>query len=349
MTRASSLTRRQRSTLCLAIRVVFLLALVILSATCPALHAQGLSESGLQETRAALAAAQSGDWNRAYASVAATGDMLPLKIIRWMDYSRPGAPGRFADIAEFIEKNPDWPRQKALSRHAEEALSGESDAVAADWFRRRPPVSGIGKAREAEIMLGSGSLEGGTAALRAAWIDADFGPGDEKAFLARHDASIRPEDHERRLDRLLWEGQQEAARRMFPLVPADWRSVAEIPLALVALAPNAEFLTARVPTHLRSDPGITYEELRWCARKDMVDGAVRILLSHPGDPVRPAAWWVERQSIARRLLSTGNAELAYRIAAQHGLIEGNAYSEAEFLLGYIALRYMKNPADASDH
>jgi soluble lytic murein transglycosylase len=333
----------------LAVRVALLGIVLTLFGTFPVLRAQGLSELDLQAARAALAAAQSGDWTRAYAGAAAVGDPLPLKIVRWLDYSRPGAPGRFADIAEFIEKNPDWPRQKALRRHAEEALIGESDAVAADWFRRRPPVSGIGKAREAEIMLGSGSLEGGTAALRAAWIDADFGPGDEKAFLARHDASIRPEDHERRLDRLLWEGQQEAARRMLPLVPADWRSVAEARLALAALAPNAEFLTARVPTQLRSDPGITYEELRWCARKDMVDGAVRILLSHPGDPVRPAAWWVERQSIARRLLSTGNAELAYRIAAQHGLIEGNAYSEAEFLLGYIALRYMKNPADASDH
>src|SRR6266436_5437751 len=172
MTRAPSLTRRQRSTLRLAIRVVFLLALVILSATCPALHAQGLSESGLQETRAALAAAQRGNWPRAYASAAAVGDPLPLKIVRWLDYSRSGAPGRFADIAEFIDKNPDWPRQKALRRHAEEVLAGESDAGAADWFRRHPPVSAVGKAREAEIMLSSGDLEGGTAALRATWIGA---------------------------------------------------------------------------------------------------------------------------------------------------------------------------------
>jgi len=48
-------------------------------------------------------------------------------------------------------------------------------------------------------------------------------------------------------------------------------------------------------------------------------------------------------------LATGNAALAYRLVEQHGLIEGNAYSEAEFLLGYIALRYMKNPALAFDH
>jgi soluble lytic murein transglycosylase len=333
----------------LVFRAFFLGVLLALSGASPPVRAQGMSEPDLQATRTALAAAQSGDWMRAYASVAAVGDPLPLEIVRWLDYSRAGPPGRFVDIAEFIEKNPDWPRQTALRRHAEEALIGESDAIAADWFGRRPPVSGVGKVREAEIMLSSGNLEGGIAALRAAWIDADFGSSDETAFLARHAEAIRPEDNEKRLDRLLWDGQQEAARRKLPLVSADWRSLGEARVALASLAPNVEFLMTRVPAQLRSDPGLIYEELRWRTRKDMVDGAAQILLSQPGDPARPAAWWVVRQTIARRVLSTGNAELAYRIVDQHGPIEGTAYSEAEFLLGYIALRYMKNPADAFDH
>ena len=81
----------------------------------------------------------------------------------------------------------------------------------------------------------------------------------------------------------------------------------------------------------------------------MIDAAVAILQANPGDPVRPAAWWHERQIIARRLLAGGNADLAYRLAEQHGAIEGGAYSEAEFLLGYIALRYKKDPALAFDH
>ena len=136
---------------------------------------------------------------------------------------------------------------------------------------------------------------------------------------------------------------------MLPLMSPDWRSLGEARLALASLAPNAEFLIASVPAQLRSDAGLIYDELRWRTRKDMVDAAVQILLSQPGDPVRPASWWPERQAIARRVLSTGNAELAYRIAEQHGPIEGIAYSEAEFLLGYIALRYLKNPADAVEH
>src|SRR5271166_141423 len=153
---ASSLTRPGGH---LFIRVSFALALVISALNVPASHAQTLSEADLQTMRAALTAAQSGDWNRAYADVASIGDALPLKIVRWMDYSRPGAPGRFADIADFVEKNPNWPRQKELRKHAEEALAGESDAVASDWFGRYPPVSGAGKVRRAEILLNSGDLE----------------------------------------------------------------------------------------------------------------------------------------------------------------------------------------------
>jgi len=136
---------------------------------------------------------------------------------------------------------------------------------------------------------------------------------------------------------------------MLPLVPTDWRDLGEARLALAALAPNAEALAARVPVKLRADPGLIYEELRWRTRKDMPGAAIQILLSHPGDLVRPAAWWAERQTIARRVLATGNAALAYRLVEQHGLIEGNSYADAEFLLGFIALRYMNNPELALDH
>jgi len=311
--------------------------------------AQTLSTADLEVMRSALATAQGGDWSRAYAGAATIEDPLLLKMLRWMDYARPGAPGRFPEIAEFIEANPEWPGQKALRKHVEEALAGETDAAAAEWFKRYPPVSPTGKIREAEMMINSGDLEGGTAALRATWIALDFGPLDEKNFFARFSASLRPEDNAQRTDRLLWDGQSEAAHRMLAVLPPDYRLLAEARLALAAQAANAEALVARVPARLRSNPGLVFEQLRWRRKKDMIDAAVQILLAQRNDLVRPAAWWAERQTIARRVLAGGNAELAYRIVEQHGLIEGNAFSEAQFLLGYIALRYMKQPARAFEH
>jgi soluble lytic murein transglycosylase len=323
--------------------------LIIVALWFPAASAQTLPAADMEVMRSALAAAQSGDWSRAYASAATATDPLPVKMLRWMEYARPGAPGRFPDIAEFIEKNPDWPGQKALRKHAEEALAGESDAVAAEWFKRYPAVSPTGKVREAEMMINSGNLDAGIAALRSVWIAADFGPLDEKNFLARHSASLRPEDYVQRIDRLLWDGQSEAAHRMLGLVPSDYRPVAEARLALAAQAGNAEALVGRVSARLRSDPGLIFEQMRWRRKKDMTDAAVQVLLTQPNDLVRPAAWWAERQAIARRVLAGGNAELAYRLVEQHGLIEGNAFSEAQFLLGYIALRYIKQPGLAFEH
>ncbi|HYZ40068.1 MAG TPA: lytic transglycosylase domain-containing protein, partial [Stellaceae bacterium] len=320
------------------------IVLIILTLGLPASAAETLPAANLDVMRAALAAAQSGDWTRAYAGASTITDPLPLKMLHWLEYARPGAPGRFPDISEFIEQNPNWPAQKSLRKHAEEALAGESDAVAADWFKRHPPVSPTGKLREAEIMMNSGDLEGGAAALRALWIAADFGPLDEKNFLARHASSLRPEDYVQRIDRLLWDGQTEAAHRMLALVPPNYRLLAEARLALAAQAAKAEAFVARVPPQLRSDPGLVFEQLRWHRKKDMTEAAVEILLAQPNDLVRPGAWWAERQAIARRVLASGNAELAYRIVEQHGLIEGSAFSEAQFLLGYIALRYMKQPA-----
>ena len=328
---------------------LLLIVLIISGLGLPAAGAQTLPAADLETIRTALAAAQSGDWARAYAQASTITDSLPDKMLRWMDYARPGAPGRFPDIAEFIETNPDWPAQKALRKHAEEALAAEADAVAAEWFKRYPPVSPIGKVREAEMKMNSGDLEGGVAALRTAWIACDFGLLDEKNFLSRHSASLRSEDHVKRIDRLLWDGQTGAARRMLGLVPPGYGLVAEARMALAAQAAKTEALVARVPAQLRSDPGLVFEQLRWRRKKDMTDTAVRMLLAQPNDLVRPGAWWAERQAIARRVLAGGNAELAYRLVEQHGLIEGNTFSEAEFLLGYIALRYMKQPALAFEH
>jgi soluble lytic murein transglycosylase len=299
---------------------------------------------------AAITAGRMGDWPQAYAKAGQVTDGgLALKIVRWLDYSRPTSGGRFAELAAFIDQNPDWPLHKKLLRRAEEALTGENDDVASDWLKRHPPIGGVGKARAAQILLNRGNTEAGTAAMRAAWIDGDFNAADERAFLVRHGGMLRHEDHEKRLDRLIWDGLTDAARHMLPLVPADYRLAAEARLALAADATNGEALLAKVPAQWRSDPGVAFEEARWRRKKNQYDAAAQLLLAHAESPMRPSAWWGERQLVARQLLATGNPETAYKLAQQHGLTDGSSYSEAEFLTGYIALRYHKDPALALDH
>lgn len=326
-----------------------LLIVAALAAVLKPVHAQDLSEADRAAGVGAIAAARAGQWPQAYAAAARSANPLPLKIVRWLDYTRTNVAGRFSDIAQFIEQNPDWPAQKVLRRRAEEALANESDDVAAGWLKRFPPVSAIGKARLAAIRIARGDSAGGLAALRDAWINGDFNPPDERDFLARYGADIRPEDNVKRLDRLLWDRQEDAARRMLAAVPPDYRAEAVARLALYARAPNAGALIAQVPTALRADPGLIFDIVHWERHNEQYDAAAQLLLQHPDNPVRPANWAGEREIIARRLLAVGNANLAYQVIQQNSLSDSAAYSDAEFLSGYIALRFLKDPKLAFTH
>ncbi len=328
-------------------RIIRLLFVTLVSITTLVAIAQA-DDGADSAALAAVNAARGGDWTQAYARAEQSRDRLALKVVRWLDYTRASPGGRFAEIAAFIEQNPDWPLQKTLRRRAEEALADESDDTAADWFKRHPPISGAGKARAAAIEINRGKVEAGTAALRAAWIESDFTVAGERALLARFAATLRPEDHWNRLERLLWDGQTDAARRLLPLVSADDRKLAEARLALAADAPKAGTLVAEVPEKLRADPGLAFEEARWWRKKDNYDNAARLLLAHADNPVRPAAWWKERLLVARHLLAGGNSDLAYRLAQQPETSDGDFSAEAEFLSGYIALRYRKDPGLAFD-
>lgn len=327
---------------------LLLIVVALLMVLRPA-HADDLSDADRTAGLAAIAAARAGDWPQAYAAAGRSSDPLPSKIVRWLDYSRSNVTGRFSDISQFIEQNPDWPGQKILRRHAEIALASESDDTAAAWLKRFPPVSPLGKARLASIQMARSDAVGGLAALRQAWIDGDFNAGDEHEFLARYGGNIRSEDNVKRLDRLLWDRQEDAARRMLPLVPADYRAEAMARLALRAQAPNAGTLVGQVPEALRNDPGLAFDIVHWDRHNNQYEAAAQLLLAHPDNPVRPANWASERETVARQLLSVGNADLAYKVIQQNTLSDSAAYSDAEVLSGYIALRFKKDPKLAFEH
>ena len=189
-----------------------------------------------------------------------------------------------------------------MRRRAELASAGADDDTVAAWFKRHPPTSGFGKVRAAELAINRGEAETGTAALRKAWIEGDFGPFDERGLLARHGFRLRPEDHQARLDRLLWEGQTDAAKRMLPLVSADYRALAEARLAVAADSATAAKLVAKLPEALRNDPGLVFAQARQQRKKDKIDAAAELLLGISSS-AHPAAYWEERLVLARRLMS----------------------------------------------
>jgi soluble lytic murein transglycosylase len=107
-----------------------------------------------------------------------------------------------------------------------------------------------------------------------------------------------------------------------------------------------------VPKYLKNDSGLNYDRLKWRRKRGRVDSSLEILLKIQNDKdylVRPEKWWKERSIIARSLIYKKKYELAYKITTQNGLEKGPAYAEAEWMSGWIALSFLKDPILAVDH
>lgn len=279
----------------------------------------------------------------------AMGNSLILKYVEWSILRHPRGETGFAAAAAFLRANPDWPDDAPIRRHAEDRLNGDTPpAEVVAFFKAFPPLTSAGHMRrlEAAAAAARGEL---TALARESWRTATFRQQDELAFLADYGTHMRPADHFERFDRLLREGKDKVARELLPrLSPAD-KAVAEARLALVTRAPEATVLLRAVPADRQADRRLMLERVRWLRRTNEQAGARQALLSLSPAILQDEEWWTERQYHAREALQAGRGEEAYKLTVAHGLKRGLGFAEAEFMAGWIALRWLKRPDDALKH
>ena len=330
-----------------------LAAAVLLAAPALGSEARGLSVSDEALYRDAFAAIESKNWPKALRLAAEGENPLPGKVILWLDLTRAASKPGFEALAAFLIDNPDWPSQKTLRAKAELAMPFSLPATQViAWFEHFSPVSREGRIRLAEALGEVGRSEEKIDLIRRIWVEENFPRRDSKAFYARYKSVLLPEDHVARLDRLLWDGRRSEARRMLRVVDADHAALGEARLRLMERGWAVDQAIAAVPAALRNDPGLQYERLRWRQRKDQLsydESAREILFDAPDELGRPAAWWSQRAILARRALEDGHVSAAYRIASEHGPLDGAAFADAEWLAGWIALQFLQDAAVAFEH
>ena len=305
-------------------------------------------------TRALLAQAfgaiDAGDFGAARTLAGRLDDPLLAKTLTWFELTARRGGGDYADYTAFLSANPHWPGHNTLRHRAEGLMPAElSDAAVRRYFADRPPVSAYGAERYAAALLAAGQDARARALLRETWRTRHFPAADELQFASRYADLLSEEVHRARLDRLLWTGRYAAAKRQVARVDAGHRALAEARIRLARMASGVDRAIAAVPAELREHPGLIYERARWRQRKDRHDGVVALL-----DPPRQAVpyaevWWPVRHWAARKALDQGDISVAYRIAAHHGLESGLGFADGEWLAGWIALRWLREPKTALPH
>lgn len=310
-----------------------------------------LTSADLSIAKKAFLDAKKSRWSAAKKQAKKAKSDLPLKFVTWMQIVDPKKDVSFEDIQAFMRDNPDWPRQTSLKRRAEEAMhEGMSPQEILTWFAGRgEPLTANGHIMQAIALDRLGRTAEAREKVRESWQHVNFGRTQQEQFYRKFKKYLSTQDHINRLDRLLWEGRYYPARRMLKYVNKDWKALAEARLTLRKMRGGVDRAIAKVPKHLKEHPGLQFERMRWRRIKGKDKGAMDILLDIPANAPYPEVWWRQRSVMARIAVREGYYSDAYQMASNHGLTEGASFAEAEWMSGWIKLRFLAEPKDSLAH
>ena len=297
----------------------------------------------------ALDAADRQQWSAAREAVLELRSPLLFTYIDWRELLESSEPIPFGRYRAFLLSHADWPRLGTIRVQAERRLDATIGyAERRAFFEGHPPRTREGRIRLAEAELAIGSRERGQKLAREAWVHDNFSASEEAFFLGQLGHLLTAKDHEARLGRLLWDKRRDEVGRMYRRVDGGMRHLAEARLALQEMEPGVDRRLEAVPRRLARDPGLLYDRLRWRRLKGRDADAREILLDPPDELQRPTAWWNERAYQIREALGQRDFRTAYALARRHGQVpdDAAAFAEAEWLLGWLALRHANEPAQA---
>ena len=309
-----------------------------------------LGEDDVAHYRSAFYHAEKNQWRDAEIWASRASDPVLVDVITWMrmkdDWRAP-----FHDILGFMETRPEWPSQDMLRRNAEDVMpddlkSGDVITHFALW----PPLTDRGVLRHIEALVDTGREDEARAAVLDAWQHHTFKAAGERAFLRKYGSWLQPENHRERVDRLIWQGDTAAARRILTRLDDDGlAALGEARIRLKNREWGVDAAIARVPAHLIDDEALLFERVDWRLGRGRHDAALELVLRLPHDIGQPDRWALQRLRIAGELMVRGDMSGAYDVVADHRRLHGAFHHRAEWLAGWIALRHLDDPVTALEH
>lgn len=255
----------------------------------------------------------------AAAAAAAADQNIAYSIADWRRL-RQGGNFAFADYARVLNYNQDWPGEAAMRRAAEKAMRpGENASLVLGFYRTEKPKSGNGWARYADALGSAGRPAEAIDAAREAWASEDLGAADEASILARYGAYLTAQDHNRRVDALLFGKDAADAARLLAWTTPDRRAAFAARIAMQQGSQDAEAYFRAAAHRISADSGLLMDRLRYL-RDGGNESLARQLAAQPHQfterPADPERWYEMLLILANGAAQDRQWTLAYNIARQ---------------------------------
>jgi len=300
-----------------------------------------------------LEAAADGDWSDVRDARRRISDPVARSILLWRIATSDEA-ATFMELDLALDELEGWPQYSMIRSEAEFKIStsGLSSEFIANWFDGREPVSGEGKIALGAALRDIGRLAEATEYIRDAWRHHTFRLYRQREILQANNDILTLSDHEARVDFLLWRDQRTLARDLRNELSNGHRALMDARIALASRSGGVNAAVNRVPADLANHPGLIYERARWRRRANLDEGALEMLLQLPATHEDDEAlddMWLERRLMILNLIRDRDYATVYQLASANGMSQGADFADAEFVSGWMALRYLNRPQAALEH
>ncbi len=325
-------------------------AMALVPATLASAAPSGLAVQAIQR-------ALSGDFQSGGSLAAQSGDQAAIKLVELLYLRDHGAEAGYSRIMAFLEAAPNWPLTETLMKRAEQALyenAGDTQAALHHFDGKRPSTPS-GMLALARALYASGDATNGKIWLREAWLSPAVDVDYERRIMSEFGNQLSAADHKARMWRLVYAQAGNAAIRNSKRLSGDYQSAANVAQMLLRGDGGADRKYQSLSPAMRNELALKLVRARFHRRKENYDQARTILMSaqgNPGTALDSEAWWSERRIIARRSVGPNHGahwNAAYQMSKDHRLESGDSAIEAEFIAGWVALRYLHKPDLAMTH
>jgi soluble lytic murein transglycosylase len=313
-----------------------------------------------QVSRTAVSAADAafnGKYGDAGALAEQSGDPAAAKLVELIYLRHHWKDAGYQRVMAFINAAPQWPLAETLLKRAEQSLYANkaSTQTILAHFEKRKPLTAEGMLALARAQLDSGNADAARRSVKRVWLGEMLDPAMERQITNEFGSLITGDDRKARMWRLVYKQETNAAIRMSKSLSGDYQKAAKVAQALIRGVGGAEKQYQSLSSSMKQQLGVRYALARYYRKANKPAKAAQILLDIPADHAvigDGEAWWVERRLVARMLLDPrqpGTGKIAYQLARAHGFSEGEFLVEAEFLAGWVALRFLKDENAALKH
>lgn len=270
----------------------------------------------------------------------------------------------FEDYAGFLVTYPGWPEDTRMQRNAEQAININSFSAqrVIAFFNRFDPITNAGAAKFAVALQSTGKRDLANTWAQKAWRGGTLTDVDEAALLSRFSSALSIEDHDARMDALLWaRATRDAARQISFTSPAR-RAVFDARLAQLTETPDANSKASAVGAIARDDAGYLADRARYLRNQGQSYAARQLLATRPElrvKPAKPETWFEALLLNAEAAANDRQWSTAYNIASKLDdayatptrIAEQNSqvrdkYSDLAWIAGTAALKGLRQPAKA---